>query len=89
MDMAQKQQFTDRISRISSGGPNTFGTVYCGVQDVDTPKGKKVNGVTQISRETPDRPGFRTLMKAGFVSGIMQCASLGGCAYLYMTYVGV
>lgn len=89
MDMTQKAQFSERITRINSGGPNTFGTILCGVQDIETPKGKKVSGVTQVSLIDPDKPRARNLMKAGLLSGIVQCASLGSCAFLYMTYVGV
>lgn len=29
----QKQEFNDRLKRIASGGPNTYGQVYCGIVD--------------------------------------------------------
>ncbi|WP_417248873.1 hypothetical protein [Celeribacter sp.] len=88
MQMAQKQEFHDRIKRVERGGPNTFGTVYCGVQDVDTPKNKKVKGVTVAAVEV-DPDSAPRLMRGGLLKGLMQVAACGLCIVLYVAYVGV
>lgn len=90
MNMAQKQQFTDRISRIHSGGPNTFGTTYCGVQDPDTPKGKTPAGVVhKKTAASPVHTSSRGLMRKGLFSGVLQVITLSFGAVLYVTYVGL
>ena len=89
MQHAQHAQFATRINRIERGGPNTFSTVYTGLQDADTPRGKKVSGVTHLRPEDPDRPSARVLMRAGLKSGVMQTTALGLLLLLYLRYVGL
>ncbi|EKE72002.1 hypothetical protein [Celeribacter baekdonensis] len=89
MQHAQHAQFASRISRIERGGPNTFSTVYTGLQDADTPRGKKVSGVTHLTPQHPDRPSARVLMRAGLKSGLMQTTALGLFLLLYLRYVGL
>lgn len=87
MQMAQKQDFHARIQRVQAGGPNTFGTVYCGVQDVDTPKGKRVAGV--LRAKTARRGCSARLMRNGLLKGLVQVAACGVIFALYLSQVGV
>ncbi|WP_417242714.1 hypothetical protein [Celeribacter sp.] len=90
MDMKQKSQFTDRITRIQAGGPNTFATVYCGPQSINTPKGKAVEGV-QTRSQAPMAPRITTVqkMRAGLQSGLTQVSVFTALFVAYVRYVGL
>jgi len=50
----QKQQFQDRLKRISSGGPNTTSQIYAGSL-VGAKPGKKIR--LRKDKSTASRPG--------------------------------
>lgn len=57
------------------------------MQDVDTPKSKKVSGVTVAKVVNPDSLG--RLMRAGFLKGVMQVSACGALFALYVNHVGL
>lgn len=86
MQLAQQQQFYERMHRIASGGENTFGTVYTGHQDIETPKGKKVSGVKRLKTAAEmATPSATQLMRQGLRLGVMHAGFALCCfgAYLY------
>jgi hypothetical protein len=88
MQPAQQAQFADRIRRIQAGGPNTFATVYTGLQDVDTPVGKKVSGVQHIAPRVGGRPTARELLSLGLKSGMLKLVALGSGILLFLHFAG-
>ncbi|WP_417258801.1 hypothetical protein [Celeribacter sp.] len=89
MDMTQKTQFTDRIARIQAGGPNTFGTVYCGVQNSNAPKRQKVKVTQAQSLQERSGPSKMKLMRVGLQSGLMKVSLLSVLVVGYIRYVGI
>ena len=88
MQHTQHSQFAERIARVEAGGPNTFATVYTGVQDVDTPKGARVKGV-EHNRRHSEAPSSAALMRAGLVSGLMQAGFALTLFALYLRFKGL
>ncbi|ATG46412.1 hypothetical protein [Celeribacter ethanolicus] len=89
MQPAQQAQFAERIQRIQSGGPNTFATVYTGLQDVDTPAGKKVSGVQHKSAPVEGRLSAAALLSLGLKSGLLKLVALGSGILLFLHFAGV
>ncbi|NIY78731.1 MAG: hypothetical protein HWE33_16600 [Rhodobacteraceae bacterium] len=85
----QHAQFADRIKRIEAGGPNTFATVYTGLQDVDTPKGKRVSGVSHHGVVQEERLLKRTLLAMGLKSGLLKLIALGSGLLIFLHFSGV
>lgn len=84
----QHTQFAERIKRIETGtSANTFATVYTGVQDVDTPRSKKVSGVQRHKIEEAKGPSVSELVQFGLRSGLLKLIVLGSGLALYLTYI--
>jgi|UPI0008311130 hypothetical protein len=85
----QHAQFADRIKRIEAGGANTFATVYTGLQDVNTPKGKRISGVSHGAVAQDDMPRARSLLLAGLKSGLLKLVALGAGLLVFLNFSGI
>ncbi|PTQ71844.1 hypothetical protein [Celeribacter persicus] len=88
MQDGQQAQFADRIRRIQAGGPNTFATVYTGLQDVDTPAGNKVSGVQHKAPVIEGRLSVGELLSLGLKSGMLKLVALGSGLLLFLHFAG-
>lgn len=75
MQVAQRNQFNSRISRIKAGGPNTFSTVYTGSQEM---VGKKKVAGVQHNRVQHLETGVKQskLLRQGLKIGVMRVVLL-------------
>lgn len=83
MQFAQKQAFTERMSRIQSRGANTCGVVHVGN-----------TSNASSSRRVLDKNEMGTLSRAslmfkGLRSAVFQVFFLGTCLTLYIRHVGL
>lgn len=85
----QHAQFADRIRRIEAGAPNTCATVYTGLQDVDTPRGKRVSGVSHRAVAQEGQVLKRTLLALGLKSGLLKLIALGSGLLIFLHFSGV
>lgn len=86
MANAQKRQFQDRIGRISKGGPNTLGQLYCGVSEEAKSKPQKSRGKRKVRFKGAQRSRFGRLMRETIM--LPMSLMLGG-AVVVMSRVGI
>ncbi|SFI82298.1 hypothetical protein [Celeribacter neptunius] len=86
MKHTQMEQFAERINRIERGGPNTFATVYTGLQETATPRSKRVSGVTHLSKTAEDPQSARNLLRQGVRSALLRLAVAGATLALFLTF---
>jgi hypothetical protein len=83
MQLAQKQAFADRMSRISTKGSNTCGVVHVG-NTSNARKSRKITAEDGIAS-----PSRASLMSKGLRSAVLQVLFLGTCLALYIRHVGL
>lgn len=83
MQLAQKQAFADRMSRIQTRGANTCGVIHVG--NTSNAKTSRNN----VPDNTNGMPTRAALMSKGLRSAVIQVLCLGSGLVLYLRYVGL